>query len=245
MLSISVWALLVVAWQAAGRMDPAVRGVLEYADFAVCGVFFADFLLSLWRASDRWGYFLRWGWLDLLSSVPTLDFLRWGRLGRVLRILRVLRALRASRILAEFALERRAENTLLAAGLLTLLVVVSGAVAVLQFEGGPESNIRTAEDALWWAVSTITTVGYGDRYPVTPEGRLVAVMLMAAGVGLFGVLTAYLASWFVGSRTRPGDAVLEELARLRAELLLLRGILEGGTAESVCPGPDGREGGGS
>jgi voltage-gated potassium channel len=68
---------------------------------------------------------------------------------------------------------------------------------MLEFETTDDSNIRTAEDALWWAISTMTTVGCGGTYPKTPEGRLVAVFLMAAGVGLFGTFSGLVASWFL------------------------------------------------
>jgi voltage-gated potassium channel len=76
-----------------------------------------------------------------------------------------------------------------------VLVIFTAAIAALEFER-ETGNIKTAEDALWWAVTTITTVGYGDRYPTTTEGRLVAVGLMAVGVGLFGTLSGAAASWF-------------------------------------------------
>ena len=76
-----------------------------------------------------------------------------------------------------------------------MLVIFTGAVAELEFER-ETGNIKTAEDALWWAMTTITTVGYGDRYPTTTEGRRVAAGLMAVGVGLFGTLSGVAASWF-------------------------------------------------
>ena len=63
-------------------------------------------------------------------------------------------------------------------GLLALIFVFGASTAILHFERLPESNIRTAGDAIWWAVATITTVGYGDRYPVTAEGRVVTATLM-------------------------------------------------------------------
>ena len=81
-------------------------------------------------------------------------------------------------------------------------------IAVLHFETDPESNIRTAEDALWWAFATITTVGYGDCYPVTWEGRLIATILMCAGVGLFGTFSAFLAAWFIGSEPATCDDIV-------------------------------------
>ncbi|WP_338327313.1 potassium channel family protein [Porphyromonas gingivalis] len=64
------------------------------------------------------------------------------------------------------------------------------------------SNITTAEDAIWWSYVTITTVGYGDKYPVTTEGRIIAMFLMTAGVGLFGTFTAYIASLFVSDNKK-------------------------------------------
>jgi voltage-gated potassium channel len=80
-------------------------------------------------------------------------------------------------------------------------MIIFSAIGILGVEkDAPGSNIRTAEDALWWSYVTITTVGYGDRYPVTSEGRLIAAALMTVGVGLFGMFTAYVASWFVVKR---------------------------------------------
>ena len=130
-----------------------------------CLLFFTDFLASLWLAEKRWRYFLSWGWLDLLSSIPALDVGRWVRIARVLRITRVLRGLRATRLVTSVVLKHRAQNTLLAASLLALLLVISCSIAVLQFEDTAEANIRTGEDAIWWSFTTITTVGMGIAIP--------------------------------------------------------------------------------
>jgi voltage-gated potassium channel len=207
--------------QASVRLDPRISQILDYADLAVCAVFLVDFALSLWRAPDRRRYFLTWGWLDLLSSLPALDAARWGRAARILRVLRVLRGLRATRLLAGALLRQRAESAFLAASLAALLLVVFCSVAVLLLETHPDSNIRTAEDAVWWAFTTVTTVGYGDRYPVTTEGRLIAIVLMCAGVGLFGTFSGFLAAWLVGgeaSRTSEMEALRIEIAALRERL---------------------------
>src|SRR5215213_809497 len=138
-------------------MSPETRQIFVYSDNAVCLLFFVDFLISLARAEHRGRYFLQWGWLDLLSSIPMVKSLRWGRAARILRIIRVLRGLRATRVMTEFLLGRRAEAAFLAAILITFLMICTSAIAVLQFETVPQANIRTAEDALWWAVATITT----------------------------------------------------------------------------------------
>jgi voltage-gated potassium channel len=227
MLGLCLYALAALAVQTAVQLEPRTRGVLEYADYAVCLAFLADFFLSLLRAPNRWHYLATWGWLDLLSSIPAIDVARWGRAARVLRIFRVLRGLRAVKLIASLVLRRRAQNTFLAASLVALLLLVFCSIAVLHFESGADSNIKTAEDALWWAVTTITTVGYGDRYPVTSEGRFIAVLLMAGGVGLFGIFSGFLAAWFIAPEMASEEAdVKTELGLLRAEIASLRHALE-------------------
>lgn len=218
MLVLCLYSLGILAFQAAGPAEPTTRVILDYADFAVCLVFLGDFLISLVRAENRWRYFVTWGWLDLLSSIPAVDVTRWGRAARILRIFRVLRGLRATHLLAELVLKRRAQNAMLAVALLALILVTFCSIAVLHFESGPDANIKSADDAVWWAFATITTVGYGDRYPITSEGRMVAVLLMVSGVGLFGTFSGFLASWFVDEGD---DAAKAELAAMRAEVARL------------------------
>jgi voltage-gated potassium channel len=222
MLVLSLYAIAALAAEVAIHLDPQIRSVLHYADYAVCVLFAGDFAGSLWHAPNRAKYLATWGWLDLLSSIPVLSIARWGRIARVARVFRVLRGVRATKEITAVLLKQRARNTFLAASLLALLLVVVCSIAELHFETTHDANIRTAEDAVWWAFTTITTVGYGDRYPVTPEGRFVAVVLMCAGVGLFGTLSGFLASWFLGSN----EARSTEIAELRNELVALREQIE-------------------
>lgn len=195
-LVISVAALLVVAALVGAPLRPETRELLETADLALCGFFFADFLRSLARADHRWRYLYTWGWLDLAASIPAVDALRFGRLGRIVRILRLLRVVKASRMLMLALRYRRRESAAWAAALVTLVMLFGSSIAILELERRGDGNIHTAEDALWWSIVTMTTVGYGDHYPVTRGGRLVAVALMAVGVGLFGTLSGMAASWF-------------------------------------------------
>lgn len=237
MLVLSVLALAALAAEAVLPLGPDTRQILNYADVLVCGLFFVDFLVMLIRAKNRRRYLLTWGWLDLASSIPTADFFRWGRAARIMRIFRVLRGVRAARVLSVFILERRAESAFLATALLSIILVVVSAVGVLHFEAGSEANIKTAEDAVWWAMTTITTVGYGDRYPVTSEGRAVAVILMIAGVGLFGTFSGFVAAWFLA----PGQVKREsELAALQREVAEIKRLLLGKAALEGLP-LDGRQ----
>lgn len=84
-----------------------------------------------------------------------------------------------------------------AVSIITVLIIIFSSISILMVETTPESNIKTADDAMWWTFETITTVGYGDKYPVTGEGRLIGVVVMVSGVGLFGTYTAYIASLFL------------------------------------------------
>jgi voltage-gated potassium channel len=223
MLVLCVLALVGIVVQNAFRHDPEIELVLDYADFIICVAFSIDFFITLWRAPRRWRYLVTWGWLDILSSIPTLHIARWGRLARIARISRVLRGLRATRLIGEAVLTKRRESTIAAAALLALMLIIFSTTAILHFEVHPDSNIHTAEDAIWWSMATITTVGYGDRYPVTTEGRVLAALLMVAGVGLFGTFSAALAAWFL---IPEGQATNTEIAALREEITALRRAME-------------------
>jgi voltage-gated potassium channel len=222
MLILSVLALAALAAEAVLPLDQGTREILNYADTLVCVAFFTDFLVMLHRAEKKWRYLLTWGWLDLASSIPTFDALRWGRAARIMRIFRVLRGVRSARVLSVFILERRAQSAFLAAALLSITLVSVSAISVLHFEAGAEANINTAEDAVWWAIATITTVGYGDKYPVTSEGRVVGAILMVAGVGLFGTCSGFVAAWFLA----PAEAKREsEVSVLRREIAEIKRLL--------------------
>jgi voltage-gated potassium channel len=212
MLTLCVWALAVLAADTFVPLDDATRTILAYADTAVCVLFLFDFANSFARAPRKMHYMMTWGWIDLLSSIPMVNQLRIGRAARLMRLLRVLRGVKSARSIAHYLVSRRAESAVLASVLLCLVILVSCSIAILQFEmPATNGNIKSADDALWWAMSTMTTVGYGDRYPVTSEGRVVAVFLMAAGVGAFGTLSGLVASWFLSPAAEETDSDLAEV----------------------------------
>lgn len=200
---LSVYVLLALFISTMFRLPPQTERILGLADNAICGFFLLEFSIRFYQAANKW-HFLRWGWVDLLSSIPSVAVLRVGRTLRLIRLLRILRAFRSTRHLLHHLFRSRVQGTFTAVALVATLMVIFSSIAILQVETAPESNIKTAEDALWWAYSTITTVGYGDKYPVTGAGRLIAALLMTVGVGLFGTFTAFLASWFVqGAQSAP------------------------------------------
>jgi voltage-gated potassium channel len=219
MLGLCIYVLGVLAVQAVTPMEDGTKAILEYADLGICAIFFADFVGNLIFARDRLAY-LKWGWIDLLSSIPMIEPLRVGRIARIARILRVLRGVRSARILASFILARRAQGAFAAVSLIALLLIVFASIAILHVETSENSNIRSPEDALWWSIATITTVGYGDKYPVTSEGRAIAAMVMIAGVAIIGTFSGFVASWFLS----PGEEDAS-LAAIRGEIRELRQLL--------------------
>lgn len=193
---LSVYVIVVLIIDTFFTLPIEVKRLLHDIDYVICAVFFIDFLYRLFTAPNKWHY-MRWGWLDLLSSIPMNAFLV-GRMFRVFQLLRVIRAIRSLSLISHYFLHNRIRSAFTSAAIFAFLMTVFCAIGILNVEhDAVGSNIKTAEDALWWAYVTITTVGYGDKVPVTTEGRFIAAALMTVGVGLFGTFTAYVASWFV------------------------------------------------
>lgn len=219
LLVCSIVALAAIAADAFFRLPTEISRLLHWIDHAVCAAFFTDFVVRFRRAPSK-AAFMKWGWIDLLASVPNVEFLRLGRFVRVLVLIRLLRGVGTMRrFLAMMDITRRRGGAITVV-LAVFLLVSFASVGILSVERAKDSNIRTAGDAVWWSVTTMTTVGYGDRYPVTSEGRLVAMVLMFCGVGLFGALSGIIASNFLGQHDHE-DEILAEVKALRAEVARL------------------------
>src|SRR5262249_39273064 len=154
-------------------------------------VFLSDFAYRLLTADGKRRYFVHdGGWLDLIGSLPLL---RIFRLFRVIRVGRVLRT-QGFGSLARWLRRERAPSALYVVVFLVVVVLEGSSILILPLEAkSPDANITTAGDALWWGMETVTTVGYGDQYPVTHGGRIVGVFVLVVGVGLFGTFTGFLA----------------------------------------------------
>lgn len=220
-LLLSIFALVAIGADAVFTLPPEISRILQGVDLVVCGVLFVDFINRFCVAESKLG-FMKWGWLDLIACVPMIDALRLGRFVRIFRVIRLVRGVRSLQRLISLMFVNKARGGVASVGMTMFLLVVLGSIGVLLCETAPGANIKTADDAVWWSVTTVTTVGYGDRYPVTDGGRFVAMCLMLAGVGLFGALSGIIASKFLGSSEAKEDAVLNELKELRAEMARLR-----------------------
>ncbi len=201
-----------------------VRQVLAVVDIVVIvPTFLFDFVRTYIYSQRKMRYLLTWGWLDFLGSFPGAPLLRLLRLGRILVAWRRLRAATPEET-RQAARQQLGQSSFLIAFFLGVLVLIVGSVAIVTVEAAsPSANILTGEDAVWWAFVTVATVGYGDFYPVTNSGRLIAIGIMIAGIGIFSILTGYLATSFQ-TRRREEE---ENLLALRREVAELRERVEG------------------
>jgi voltage-gated potassium channel len=176
---------------------------------SIWALFALEYLFKLYLAPSRWK-FIGSHVLDLLIVVvPLFRPLRIGRLARLARLGRV--GMVAGRAIARgkaVMTHRGLHFVLLAVGI--IVFVCAGLVTVAE-RHAPGSNIHDLGQGLWWAMVTVATVGYGDHYPVTPFGQGVTVFLMLVGIGLIGVLTATVASYFVGQNEDQAKAERDEL----------------------------------
>ena len=189
-------------------LDDDTRQLLTLYDNVICVIFLGDFAMNLAGSRPKRAYFIgQRGWLDLLGSIPSIGIfqlgalLRLARLSRLARIGKLLSGKNRKALVAD-VLHNRGQYatfiTILAAG----MVLSVASVLVLQFESGsPDANIKTGGDAIWWGIVTLTTVGYGDSFPVTFLGRLTGVSVMLAGIGIIGALASILASMLVSPAT--------------------------------------------
>jgi voltage-gated potassium channel len=198
------FAALAIIFVVVGFVDDSPAALM--LDWSLTGVFAVEFSTRVIASYDRPGY-LRRHWIDALALVPTV------RGVRVLRLLRLLRLVRAfagvARAVSTF--ERMARHR----GLVWLLAAWTGvmvlcSLALYAAENGLNQTVKSPLDALWWGITTMTTVGYGDVTPITPEGRLAATILMLLGIGLFSAVTATLTSFLLVTERDP----LDELAKL-------------------------------
>ena len=194
---------------------PWVRLIVGAGQYAIWAVFIADFVYRVYLAEHRWQYLFGHP-LDLLTLLLPM-----------LRPLRGLRIFAAARVLIERGHHVSYGRVALAIMGTAAFVVLVGALVVLDFERlAADSSITTFWQALWWAVVTITTVGYGDLSPVTVGGQIAATVMMMVGISLLGAVTASFATWFThrvqGHQETVNEALMAELLAIRADLQALR-----------------------
>jgi len=198
-LILSLYILVALLIDTLFKLPPETSKIIEYVDSLICVFFLIEFGIRFYQASDK-KKFMKWGWIDLAASIPTFNYFRFARVFRLIRLLRIIRAFRSTQHFINHIYKNRAEGAFTSVSVIAFLLIIFCSLAILQLETDPNSNIKTAGDALWWSYVTITTVGYGDKFPVTTGGRIIGVILMTGGVGLFGTFSGFIASWFVSGK---------------------------------------------
>ncbi|MEM7798957.1 MAG: ion channel [Chloroflexota bacterium] len=203
---------------------PSLEGepsrILRSADMLLSFILLTDFFIRLYQAEEKWA-FLKWGWIDFLGSLPALPIVRPFRIIRMVRVVNQIRNLGVGNLWRSL-ISKLPESTLWGGLSLVVPTILIAGWWITQAESeacaAAGANICSLSDGIWWAFVTVTTVGYGDRVPVSNAGRILAAFLMTVGVGLFGILTSYLASLFVASDETDLRLELREIQNELAEI---------------------------
>lgn len=194
---VSILSIFILLLDITVISNPEISNIIQVTDLIICLIFFFDFIYNIITAENKLKY-LKWGWLDLISSIPMIDCFRMARLARIFKLIKIIRLIKFSKLLYTYIQQHKTRNVIAFVCFIFILLIFTGSVGILiAEEGHAKANILLAEDAVWWSIVTITTIGYGDFYPVTTMGRIVSVFLMVGGISLFGIFTGSIASWFI------------------------------------------------
>lgn len=203
--------------------NPEMDQVIFFINIVISFALMFDFGYRLISSPSKRYYFIEdFGWLDLLGSLPIIG-IQVFRLFRVIRVVRLLREMGTGNVSREF-LHQRAKSTMATVSFLVILVLQFGSYFVVGAEEiSPDANIKSPFDAIWWTFVTITTVGFGDEYPVTNLGRVIGIFVIITGVILFSVLTGFIATRFQ-SVNEINSGINK--SRAESELASIRDLLE-------------------
>lgn len=222
-LVVAVVSLLLVVLETFLHIPPAALSVLRTVDMLSCAIFLTDVFVR-WRRENFAAAYWRWAWIDVLASIPFEPAFRSLQAIRIYRVIRVIRILKKLNTLTHGTSLN--EKLLALPGVAFVMVLFSTMLIVEVERSAPDATIRSGGDALWWALTTVTTVGYGDTYPVTGEGRLIASVLMLVGIALFGSMSAIVTSKLIlPKESRDHEELRREIRALHAEIRELRGHL--------------------
>ncbi len=207
--------------------DSNLSAVLQVMNVLFSAIFLVDFTYRLLTAESKMHYFFRgFGWADLLASLP-VEQLKILRIFRIARVVRLMRAY-GVRNIGRSLVKDRAGSALFMLLFVGVLVLEFGSLQMLHLEQyATGANITTGADAIWYTIVTISTVGYGDQYPVTNRGRWFGTIVIVTGVGIFGAFTGYLANFFLSpskkqARAEPADVDLRSKINELRELIALQ-----------------------
>lgn len=198
-----------VSWMTAHRTQ---LSIFNWIDLGITLFFIVELILKILIAPNKW-YFIKNSFIDILSILPIFRMFRLARTTRGLRVIRLFKAMRGRKVLKSDLIKQkthvlfRTESTAMMTYL--LLSVLFGTVGIMIFEKGVNESFVSIGDGLWWCIVTITTVGYGDMYPITIGGKLVAVSIMFVGLSFYALLTGTISTVLIERAQSLGDRVMD------------------------------------
>lgn len=196
LIFLSIYVLSILTIESFIITNPEVKKVLQYIDFGVCLIFMCDFFKSLYVAESK-SKFLKWGWIDFISSIPAVGPLRWGRVTKAVRLIRYLRAIKSMKILLNSIHANKYETFTICIFLIVFVSFTLSSAFILEFEREFTSSINTAETALWWAFLNILNAKTAIGQAVSSEGVIMTTFLNKVGVLLFAYINSMFIAWLV------------------------------------------------
>ncbi len=201
MVILALVSIALLIFDIFANLSPADQKYVHYVDLSIAFIFLADFIYNFWKARDKIKFF-KARWWELIASIPitsgTTEALRALQLARFLPLLEGLRFIRLTvrlKLIAEASRRFTKHTYMINAGLILTNIILFGALAFNYFEMGVNPRVHTFFDGVWWAIVTTATIGYGDIYPITTGGRIVAIILIFSGVGILGVFIGAIDSY--------------------------------------------------
>lgn len=205
MITLALFSVFLLLVDVIYQLTPDQTGLVHLFDIIIALIFLLEFLYNLYHAKDRSNFFKHYWW-ELLAAIPitthTTQVFRALKLTRAIPLLETFRFLRflvRIKIVIDESVKRTHHAYLIYTMLVITCLVVAAASAFYFFENGTNPSVNSFDDSLWWAIVTVSTIGYGDIYPHTPEGRVVAVFLILTGIAALGAFVAAINHYVVKS----------------------------------------------
>lgn len=192
-LVLSIYVLLELAIEIIYPFSQDSIKIINTIDFIICLIFLGDFFYFLHKSDDKKIYLKKY-WIDFIASIPFLSVMRVFRMVRAIRLIRMLRGVKGLISLIRMIGTNKLQNIMISYVVIMTLILMYCSLAFYMFEKDLNDTVTTFFDAFWWGFISLTSVGYGDIFPVTTGGRIVGIILTLLGMGLFSLITAELAT---------------------------------------------------